>query len=332
MKRVSIFFFSLTGTTRYVAEVIADEFRKDERTFAEPRVIDLLEPLRDGVATAAATLGPDFATADVIAIGSLVWAAIEGPGIRDLIAALPADSIAGKPVVIFWTGGGGVLPRSGRLRWELAGKGAHVIGEMVVKTGCSNWLPAARIAKVIPERVFEEARQEARRLVGEIATWKRPESPPVQVGNREEMDGHGATATMMTPVIVERARCIRCLVCVRGCPVRAITVEEVEESHRRGFPVVDKGRCIQCGRCTNRCPTKAIRPAGIPPTWAGYNFTVDLIKPDAVVGRRGGLWSIVFTSVLPAICFMHPKKSIAVGSVIAASVIGVSAMIIKFIF
>ncbi len=52
------------------------------------------------------------------------------------------------------------------------------------------------------------------------------------------------------PVVSQR--CVRCGVCVRSCPVEAISWQE------DGYPGVDKDKCIKCMCCHELCPTQAI--------------------------------------------------------------------------
>ncbi len=52
------------------------------------------------------------------------------------------------------------------------------------------------------------------------------------------------------PVVSDR--CIRCGVCVRSCPVKAIAWQE------NGYPLVDKEKCIKCMCCHELCPSQAI--------------------------------------------------------------------------
>ncbi|MDD2597488.1 MAG: DUF362 domain-containing protein [Candidatus Cloacimonetes bacterium] len=47
-------------------------------------------------------------------------------------------------------------------------------------------------------------------------------------------------------------RCVRCGICVKSCPVEAISWQE------NGFPKVNKDKCIKCMCCHEMCPSKAI--------------------------------------------------------------------------
>ena len=45
--------------------------------------------------------------------------------------------------------------------------------------------------------------------------------------------------------------CIKCGKCERGCPEKAITLEN-------GIPVIDYTKCTSCGECVQGCPTKVL--------------------------------------------------------------------------
>jgi Na+-translocating ferredoxin:NAD+ oxidoreductase RNF subunit RnfB len=51
--------------------------------------------------------------------------------------------------------------------------------------------------------------------------------------------------------------CIKCEVCVKKCPVKAIKLEN-------GVPAVDYSKCISCGVCQNVCSAKAFTILGKP--------------------------------------------------------------------
>ncbi|WP_236995063.1 NADH-quinone oxidoreductase subunit NuoF [Heliomicrobium modesticaldum] len=52
---------------------------------------------------------------------------------------------------------------------------------------------------------------------------------------------------------IDEEKCRRCGLCVRLCPVEAIS----GEVRKRPF-VIDKNRCIACGACAQKCPAKCI--------------------------------------------------------------------------
>lgn len=52
---------------------------------------------------------------------------------------------------------------------------------------------------------------------------------------------------------IDKEKCIRCWLCIKTCPVRAITI-----SGETKKPSISLGRCIFCGECAEVCPTRAI--------------------------------------------------------------------------
>ncbi|HID61027.1 MAG TPA: NADH-quinone oxidoreductase subunit I [Hadesarchaea archaeon] len=52
---------------------------------------------------------------------------------------------------------------------------------------------------------------------------------------------------------IDREKCIRCWLCIRACPDRAISIDRGTKT-----PSIWLGRCTFCGECAEVCPTKAI--------------------------------------------------------------------------
>lgn len=53
-------------------------------------------------------------------------------------------------------------------------------------------------------------------------------------------------------VAVVKKGCVACGSCVKGCPVRALSID------RGLYAVVDAGICVGCGRCAKACPAGII--------------------------------------------------------------------------
>ena len=54
----------------------------------------------------------------------------------------------------------------------------------------------------------------------------------------------------LTTYYIEPDKCVGCLLCLKSCPVNAISGE------RKKVHVIDQAACIKCGACFNICPAK----------------------------------------------------------------------------
>jgi len=52
------------------------------------------------------------------------------------------------------------------------------------------------------------------------------------------------------PIIVDKKKCIKCGLCAKKCPAKAIKLQP--------FPVIDKKKCIRCFCCMEICPKDAL--------------------------------------------------------------------------
>jgi formate hydrogenlyase subunit 6/NADH:ubiquinone oxidoreductase subunit I len=51
-------------------------------------------------------------------------------------------------------------------------------------------------------------------------------------------------------------KCSGCLLCMKDCPTRAITIKKVGE--KKFEAEIDLGKCIYCAQCVDSCPRKAL--------------------------------------------------------------------------
>lgn len=54
----------------------------------------------------------------------------------------------------------------------------------------------------------------------------------------------------------DAAQCSGCLLCMKDCPTKAITIKKVGE--KKFEAEVDLGKCIYCAQCVDSCPKKAL--------------------------------------------------------------------------
>jgi len=68
------------------------------------------------------------------------------------------------------------------------------------------------------------------------------------------VEAEDTTAIEQSSYTVDAESCIGCAICIRKCPVNAISMKD-------GKAVIDSNKCINCGICADKCPVKAIHKA-----------------------------------------------------------------------
>lgn len=51
-------------------------------------------------------------------------------------------------------------------------------------------------------------------------------------------------------------KCIGCLICMKDCPAKAITIKKVGD--KKFDCVIDLAKCVYCAQCVDSCPKKAL--------------------------------------------------------------------------
>jgi Na+-translocating ferredoxin:NAD+ oxidoreductase RNF subunit RnfB len=75
----------------------------------------------------------------------------------------------------------------------------------------------------------------------------------------------------MKLIHLDQEKCTQCTLCVKACPVQAITL-----GHNRGFPEISEQRCIGCGNCLSSCAYDAL----------SYHNSVPAVKELLASGQQ----------------------------------------------
>lgn len=248
--RALICYWSLTGATRRVAESIAEGIRSEG---AECSLADL----RDG-------LPADASSADLLGVGFPVhWYRAPTPVSR-AIRALGA--LRGRPVFVFATNGTFRSSAANGVRRMLARQGAVEAG-VFTALGEGHFYPYARRGHQFSpghptDEELEAAREFGARMVRVSRSIAEGGSPPEPAPR----DPHGhplyalirlASSQAMVRLVYARffhadpARCVKCGLCARACPVGNIGWEKGR--------LPSWGRdCVLCLECVRVCPEEAV--------------------------------------------------------------------------
>lgn len=241
MKTAVIYYFSGTGNTELVADMVRAGLEKNDYKVDVLRIEDILK--------SRCEINPE--NYDLVGIGSQVIGYGVPCLVRDFIKALPAGNE--KKVFIFRTAGG-VAPinynASKPIIGKLKRKGYDVFHERVFSIS-SNWI--VRFDDRIVQQLYEATGKKVGLMCEELARgekrilktsiWLRLAMTPVIAGSTTLL-------RLVGKDILVSNECVHCGLCVRNCP--AGNIYEKEGRIRFGLS------CNSCMRCVYSCPRKAM--------------------------------------------------------------------------
>ena len=246
MNKTGIWYFSGTGNTALVADMIAEGLRQRGASVAIEEIHlergKKAKPNTDGL--------------DAIGIGSPVIGFGTPWPIMRFVRALPPGN--GKKAFVFKTAGGVVThnyPASRTLIRLLEKKGYEVCYERIFSIG-SNWI--VRFSNGTMRTLYNATRIKADRMASELLEGKRRRlAYPARLGFMM-----AAAHVLSGPVLKVTSRMIRvsdsctgCGICAVRCPASNVSMKGTKP--RFGFS------CTTCMRCIYGCPEKALTYSGI---------------------------------------------------------------------
>ncbi|MBN1775773.1 MAG: EFR1 family ferrodoxin [Clostridiales bacterium] len=268
MKSVGIFYFSGTGNTEIIAEMIREAFAERDYQIDLIRMEDVLKNSR--------TINP--ADYDLIGIGSPVLGYTSPKIVRDFIRILPKilSKESRRKVFIFRTAAG-VAPvnynASKPIIRQLAARGYDVLYERIFSIS-SNWI--FKYDDDVILKLYEASRKKADLLCSEVISGKKRllKTSPLRRAMMEfVMLADRPFLRMVSKDYVVSASCSHCGLCVKNCP--SANIREKNGKIKFGMS------CNSCLRCVYSCPKNAIgfRTLSFFAVPGGYNIKKILAHP-----------------------------------------------------
>lgn len=264
MKSVVVYYFSGTGNTEIVANMIKEEFSKYEYNATAVRIEDILK----------GNLEIDLKKYDLVGIGCQIIGYGIPNIVYDFIRLLPKGNC--KRTFIFRTAGG-VAPvnynASKSMIRKLTRKGYEVFYERVFSIG-SNWV--VKFDDEVTRQLYKATFKKVTIMCKEV----------IQGEGRILKTGFGLKVLMelvmhITPLLLGlvgkdltiNESCSHCGMCINNCPARNI--------YEKNGTIHFKLSCNSCMRCVYSCPKHAInfRILTFFPVAGGYNIEKILNQP-----------------------------------------------------
>lgn len=264
MKSVVVYYFSGTGNTEIVANMVKREFSKNYYNITLIRIEDILKD----------NLKVELNKFDLVGIGCPIIGYGVPNIVYDFIRILPKENC--KKVFIFRTAGG-VGPinyNASRLMMrKLDRKGYEVFHERVFSIS-SNWV--VRFDDLVIKQLYEATSKKVAIMCKELINGKnRILKTGIRLRILMELAMHifPWILRLVGKDLTINKSCSHCGLCMKNCPARNIYLK----SGRIRF----KLSCNSCMRCVYSCPTSAItfRFLTFFPVTGGYNIRKILKQP-----------------------------------------------------
>lgn len=273
---ITIIYFSQTGNTQKVADVMVEVFKGKGH---DVKAVPLKKATSD-----------DIGATDILGIGTPCFSSQAPTPVKEFLRGLPA--LDSRRAFVFATSGGA----PGRVLYDLTrllkDKGAEVIGGFLARGKLSH--PAPCIVGRMPDRPNEDDLAEARRFASAIAEHDLTHGAGPVAGSRPDafrpgfgfydlaamMSSDGFLRTVLPKPKLDTVRCTQCGWCALECPMDNVTLNP--------YPVLGK-RCIRCYRCLTGCPQNAFTADwrfGNVVVWSLYNTVFERWFGDLKPGEK----------------------------------------------
>lgn len=245
-----IIYYSLTNSTGRVSQSIAEGLLRSGCSVTQCNIKDQAVP--------------DLKGFDLIGVGSPVYYYQIPRNVLEFLESLPIQK--GVRSFAFLTNGSYAWNAGEKLEKAMQKKGFHVTGWFYCH-GTGYFLPYIRLGYLeSPNYPSQEDLTRAEQFGYDMGTgsdgmlWPEKSAKPPVIYRLEQVLTHRILikAVYQKMFSLDKGKCIRCGLCVKGCPVHNLTKDTT------GYPHWNK-QCIMCLSCEMHCPKEAIRS---PVSWA----------------------------------------------------------------
>lgn len=240
--KTSIFYFSGTGNTDIITNLITEHLEKKNAIVSAYRIETIL---KEGI-------DYNIENIDIIGIGYPVHAFDAPSIIHNFIESLPSGN--GKKLFIYKTAADPILKggSNAKLKEKLEEKGFEVVYEELFIMPSNVFL---RYSDEVIKKLYEHSKEKARKFATSITRQKTKHQENTKIMKFctkvfGDLEKFGARRFGKSLYVDEN--CIHCGKCIKNCPVSNITLDSNDD-------IVFKNNCMLCMRCIYICPARAIK-------------------------------------------------------------------------